>query len=222
ADPRYGMEHDLEGTDNRGFWERTASDYDRKTAFLRRSYGLVVAKIVEDVRGSGRVLEVAAGTGTIALEMAGTVTRVDAVDFAANMIKTAREKARARGIDNVSFSEGTAYRLDFAESTFDAVVMCNALHVMEHPEIALAEAKRVLVPGGRLIVPTYCHGQTLISRILSRLMGLTGFIAYHRFTPDTLSALVRAGGFEIDKTESVSDWMPAVYLTARKPVLSAI
>lgn len=103
-----------------------------------------------------RVLDVGAGTGTLAIaakRRVGETGRVDAVDPSPEMVAHARAKARRAGLD-IAFHEATAQALPFADASFDAVLCTLVLHQLPHAGIhaAAAELKRVLVPGGRLLV----------------------------------------------------------------------
>ncbi len=162
-----------------------------------------VDKVLAELRGGWTVLEVAAGTGQITLDMAGRVRKVCAVDITPEMIAVAQKKATQRHITNVEFALEDAYALSFAAGRFDAVVCSNALHNMKEPRRALEEMRRVLVPSGKLITATFCHGQGLKARILSGLMASTGFPANHRFTTETLTALIKDSGFAIEKIEMI-------------------
>jgi len=197
------------------FWARFASRYD---AFMDRrvtSYGTLIEKILREIEEGSLVLEVAAGTGTIALRMAGKARKVYAIDITPEMIARADEKAKSRGIKNVICSVDDAYALPFSTQTFDAVVCANALHTMQEPGRALAEMRRVLKPAGRLIAPTLCHGQNLKSHIISRIMALTGFPAYHRFNQARLTRLIEDAGFVIGKNEMIAETIPMAYIVAR-------
>lgn len=210
------MEKRTAEVDNQGFWNQNASSYDRKTRALCKSYQMVIDRISREIDKGQKVLEVATGTGIIALKLAERAGFVEAIDFAPVMIEVAREKAFRLGVANITFSVANAYHLEFPDLIFDAVVMSNALHVMQRPETALAEARRVLKKDGVLVAPTYCHGQNLRSRLLSRVMALTGFKAYHRFTLETYLALIATNGFTIDKSVLLPDLIPVAYVVARK------
>ena len=72
------------------------------------------------------------------------------------MIRQAKKQVHS---SRLHFSVQDATQLPYGPESFDAVVISNALHVMPHPEKALAEAWRVLKPGGWLFAPTLCLGQ---------------------------------------------------------------
>lgn len=98
----------------------------------------------------GRVLDVATGTGDLALAVAeGGAALVVGLDFAAPMVRAATEKARRR--QGMVWVVGDALRLPFAEGQFDACTVAFGLRNMAHYEQALREMHRVLRPGGRLV-----------------------------------------------------------------------
>ena len=85
-------------------------------------------------------------------------------------------------------------KLPYGPESFDAVVISNALHVMPHPEKALAEAWRVLKPGGWLFAPTFVWGKSRSARLRLWFMGLSGFRVYHVWTAGELMAYLSERG----------------------------
>lgn len=78
--------------------------------------------------------------------------RVELLDLVPGMLAVARRRARRLGRDGVTFELGDARALPFRDAAFDAVVLHLILAVVPDPEEALAEAVRVTVPGGTLVV----------------------------------------------------------------------
>jgi phosphatidylethanolamine/phosphatidyl-N-methylethanolamine N-methyltransferase len=149
----------------------------------------------------------------IAISLADVVREVDGVDPSPLMLQEARVKAEAKNLRNVRFSEQDAYGLKFPDGTFDAVIISHVLHIIDRPDLALSEARRVLKNGGLLIAPTYCHG---LSRILSFIA--RNFLkqpVHFRFTPSDLVRLVRASGFEVFRCVVLQDKIPVAFLVAR-------
>lgn len=70
----------------------------------------------------------------------------------------------------------------------------------------------MLRPGGRLIVPTFCHDETRLSWIVSRLMALTGFPGRRRFTVSSLARGLEQNGLRIERTESLPGLIPIGYI----------
>jgi len=205
--PKYG--------ENIQFWDRIAKRYEWITIKLTRDYPTLIQNIVNDVNGAENVLEVATGTGPIAMELAGNVGMIEAVDFSSKMIEVAKSKALKKRIKNIHFSVQNAYSLEFKNGQFDVAVCSNALHCMVYPEKALSEIRRVLKDDGIVIAPTYCHGVNWQSRVLSRIMRLTGFKSYHRFSTGEFFDLVTSCGFEIIKKDISNEFIPLAYVFAQ-------
>jgi len=101
--------------------------------------------------GGMRVLDVATGTGVVADGAAARgASEVVAVDFSAAMLEQARAVAEAHPSGVVTLLEGDAAALPLPDESFDAVVIGFGLLHLPDPASALAEAHRVLKPGGRL------------------------------------------------------------------------
>ena len=201
--------------ENIEFWDRIAKRYDRITLKLTKDYSALMRRIVDEINGAENVLEVATGSGLIAIEVAKKAKMVEAVDISSKMIEFARNRAFEEQIGNIHFSVQSAYYLEFDGGTFDAAVCSNALHCMEVPRRALSEIRRVLKPEGILIAPTFCHGVNWRSRLISGLMSLTGFKSYHRFTTEGFFELIVSSSFAIIKKDISKEFIPLAYLVAK-------
>jgi SAM-dependent methyltransferase len=116
--------------------------------------GAELERMVELGRLSGceRVLDVATGGGHTALAFAAHVREVVALDLTQAMLDAAARHVEERGARNVSFRLGDAERMPFADGEFDVVTARFAPHHFPQPDRFLAEAARVLGPGGRLVL----------------------------------------------------------------------
>jgi ubiquinone/menaquinone biosynthesis C-methylase UbiE len=136
-----------------------------------------------------RTLDVGCGTGTFAVALAERGGKVWGVDPSPEMLSEARAKeSRAR------FKEGNAETLPFKDGWFERVVMRLSLQHVDRP-LALAEAHRVLVPGGRIAIASF-DPKHFSSHWLSRLFPSLVDIDEARF-PDarTLESELGAAGF---------------------------
>ena len=165
------------------FWNSFSAKYDRFIySTLSATYQQLYQMLKNDVSGSGKILEVATGTGLLAFEICNLVNSINAIDIAPEMIKIAREKQFQMNISNINFEVGDSYSLAFEDGLFDVVIASNVLHLLFEPEKSLAEIKRVLKPDGIAILPTFCHADNLQSHIISGFMSLFGFRARNKWS----------------------------------------
>ena len=120
---------------------------------LSRAYGRAAGLVVAD--GAGRMLDVGTGTGAMAfaLKQRRPAGEVHGIDPGERMLDVARTNGVRLG-HVVHFRPGWAQDLPFANEQFDAVTFAHVLRhipVAQHPAV-LAEARRVLRPGGRVLI----------------------------------------------------------------------
>jgi ubiquinone/menaquinone biosynthesis C-methylase UbiE len=98
-------------------------------------------------------VDVGAGTGLLTLALAEVVERVWSIDISASMCEYLRAKAATAGRDNVEVAMASATSLPMVDAAADLVVSNYCFHHLDDPgkEKALAEIRRVLRPGGRLV-----------------------------------------------------------------------
>jgi ubiquinone/menaquinone biosynthesis C-methylase UbiE len=104
------------------------------------------------VDGEMLVLDVAAGTGHAARQLARSARSVVAIDATTAMLEQGRAQARLDGVSNVVFMRGDAAALPFLDATFDVVVSRFAVHHFEQPVDVIAEMTRCTRPGGSVAV----------------------------------------------------------------------
>ncbi|HLT92872.1 MAG TPA: metalloregulator ArsR/SmtB family transcription factor [Woeseiaceae bacterium] len=100
----------------------------------------------------GDFIDVGCGSGRLLKLLASRAHRAVGVDIDAGARQLARAQVLLAGLPNVTLRAGDMYRLPFAEGEFDTVLMDGVLAGAERPEDALRDARRLLAPGGRLIV----------------------------------------------------------------------
>jgi SAM-dependent methyltransferase len=99
-----------------------------------------------------RVLDVGSGAGHSTLAFARTGVQTTGVDLTPRMVQTGRDLAEREGVHNVRFEQGDAERLRFERDAFDVVTCRLCAHHFADVPAALAEMRRVLRPGGRLLL----------------------------------------------------------------------
>lgn len=202
-------------TDGVGFWNRTAARYDASMWLFGGPMPAMTARVAEVVRGSARVLELAAGTGLVTVAMAPVVGEIVATDYAPAMVE--RLAKRVAGLPNVTTRVADVYALAEPPGAFDAVVAANVLHLLPDLDGALDAMLRVVRPGGRLVVPTYLHDATARSRAVSQALGWVGFPGQRRFTLDGLRSAVEARGARVLAAESLDGLLPIGFVAAEVP-----
>ncbi|MDY6851759.1 MAG: methyltransferase domain-containing protein [Thermodesulfobacteriota bacterium] len=200
------------------FWDRVARRYDGS---MGPRYHRVVAMTVSGIEPGDKVLEIATGTGLVAFEAAKTAREVIGVDISRKMIDEAENKKKAGGISNIIFQVEDAYKTPFKDGSFDAVICCNMLHIVQDPDIVLGEARRVLKPNGRLMASTYCHAEptTFTAGFFLSVMWFLhkiGRIPYlHRFKIEDIEDLIEKSGYKIKGRERIKDEHPVcLYIEA--------
>ena len=107
-----------------------------------------------------RHLDVAGGTGDVAFrvkEAGGPLTQVTVADINAGMLGVGRQRADKRGHADIAFIEANAEELPFGNAEFDGYTIAFGIRNVPRIERALAEAHRVLAPGGRFLCLEFSH-----------------------------------------------------------------
>jgi len=105
-----------------------------------------------------QVLDVACGTGLVALpaaEAVGPQGHVTGIDISGEMLHAAQRSADERGLSNVSFARMDAEQLDLPDASFDVVTCALGLMYVPDPAEAVREMRRVLKPGGRMVIAVW-------------------------------------------------------------------
>ena len=202
--------------DGRAFWDRTAARYDLSMRVLGGPLDAMLPLVAEEVNGRERVLEVAAGTGLVTRAIAPVVSELVATDYAAAMVTQLQQRVDELNLDNVQTRTLDLYALD-PEERFDAVVAANVLHLVPELDGALLALVSVLPPGGRLIVPTYCHDQHLVARMASGVLSLGGFPGQRRFTLDRLADALAQQGLVVRRRQLLQGLLPIGLVSAERP-----
>lgn len=130
---------------------KVAANYRTSTVHAQGE-DLPVMVALAGLRGDERVLDAGCGAGHTALAFAPHVAQVTATDFTADMLRQVEDLAAERHATNVETQAGDVEDLPFADHAFDLVVSRYSAHHWPHPQKALAEFRRVLRPGGRVVL----------------------------------------------------------------------
>ena len=120
--------------------------------YRRRTAEVCAAFLLPRLEPDAAVLDMGCGPGTITVGLARRARSVVGVDTSAEMVESARRRAREEDVDNASFELGSAYDLPFEDDSYDVVYAHQLLQHLSDPVRALREARRVLRPGGLVAV----------------------------------------------------------------------
>lgn len=196
--------------------------YDAAVALTMRE-GLLRGRLVDDVaaRAPAAVLEIGCGTGSVALRLAAALpgAAITALDADPEALDIARSKP---GASRVVWRSGSATALELPDASVDAVVASLLLHHLgrEDKLRALAEAARVLRPGGRIHIADWGRPQDAVAAAgFLALRVLDGFAVTADHAHGRLPAFVREAGFAdvvvLDRLRTV--WGTVELLRAVRP-----
>lgn len=139
-------------------FDRVSANYDRTNDILTAGiapYWRAQTRLAVRPRPGERILDIAAGTGTMSKQFADAGAEVTALDFSGGMIA---EGIRRHGTNpRIEFVQGDATKLPFDDGTFDAVSISFGLRNVQQPRVAIEEMLRVLRPGGRVVICEFSH-----------------------------------------------------------------
>jgi phosphatidylethanolamine/phosphatidyl-N-methylethanolamine N-methyltransferase len=167
---------DLKGVVVEKAYDRWARVYDVLCAPIFRPAHRAVAAAANEV--GGHVLEVGVGTGLL-LPLYDRKLWVTGLDLSEEMLSRARRRLRSDSLPHVAGLEmGDVHLLRHPDCSYDAIVMPFVLTLLASPEAALSNCRRMLRPGGEIIVVSHFRSETPllagIERRLARRIGALG------------------------------------------------
>jgi ubiquinone/menaquinone biosynthesis C-methylase UbiE len=133
------------------FWDFCAPFYDIAEKANNKARNGMFTLIKNLVPQNASVIEIAAGTGVISLYIADKAENVACTDVSSRMLAVAQKKAKKQGVANITFQTANIFDLDFEDNAFDVVIASQVLHLLDEPEKAAAELRRI--SKGSVIVP---------------------------------------------------------------------
>jgi len=137
-------------------WNHVYEDYDSyyahglKSEKEKREWLLLLDSLID--KKPSKILDVGTGTGFISLLLAELGHSCKGVDLSENMMSVAKTKAEKAGLKNVSFAVADAESTGEESESYDVVTNRHLVWTLPHPETAVREWRRVLKPGGKLII----------------------------------------------------------------------
>ncbi|MEG3124625.1 ArsR/SmtB family transcription factor [Sphingomonas sp. GB1N7] len=117
-----------------------------------------VEAAISDILGEapiGRLIDIGTGTGRMLELFAGRAKHALGIDRSSEMLRLARAKLSEQGLANAELRQADLYALPLGDDEADAAIIHHVLHFAQQPGAAIAEAARVLSPGGRLLIADF-------------------------------------------------------------------
>jgi SAM-dependent methyltransferase len=179
-------------------FDRAAEYYDQTRALPSAALEGVVDRLVAELEGRGRCLEIGVGTGRIALPLAGAGIPMAGIDVSSSMV--GRLVAKAGGYPPFPVALADATRLPFRDHLFGAALSVHVFHLIPRWEAAVDEVLRVVRPGGVVLVDLGGpEDDPVVSSVEERFGAAAGFDARKRpgvtrdTTPDLDARFASAG-----------------------------
>lgn len=204
------------------FWDRAAERYAKSQIKDPRSYAYTLGRTRTYLRPTDRVLELGAGTGSTAIELAPFVAHITATDISPEMVEIGREKAKDQGVSNIDFavSESAVPELS---GPYDVILAHNLLHLVEDLPVTLERAHALLKSQGLFISKTFCKPKGLgtpyyyFIRLVLPVMqafGKAPFVAM--LSIEDLENSIASAGFDLLETGDLPVKDVRRYVVARK------
>ncbi len=189
---------------------------------LGASLGCGVPTSVADLQPGEVVLDLGSGAGAdvlLAAAQVGPDGRAIGLDMTEEMLDLARRHATEAGVTNAEFLHGYLEEIPLPEASVDVIVSNCVLNLAADKHVVLAEAFRVLRPGGRLAISDVVASEEMSQETRAEMAAWTGCIAGALTQAQYQSALVGAGfvDVEVKPTHSVHEAASAATIQARKP-----
>lgn len=188
-------------------WQAAAAGWSRRHEAMRAFAAPVSAWMLDALapQPGAQLLELAAGvaeTGLLAAELVGPAGKVLITDQAPAMIEAAEARAAELGVANVEFKEMSGEWIDLATASVDGVLCRWGYMLMVDPESALRETRRVLRPGGRVVLAVWdALAANPWSSTVARVLAEEGLVAPS--TPDVW----RPGPFALGDADRVAEML---------------
>jgi len=199
-------------------FEAWAGTYDRSLLnrlLFQPSYRMFLEELYAWRGGSDEpfdLLDIGCGTGTFDAMLAGSPlpARVVGLDYAESMSRVASEKARQAGVDGcVQYVTGDSEHLPFADHAFDAITCSNSFHHYPHQQAVVREMRRILRPGGRLLLIDGFRDNIIGWVVFDVIIGGVEKEVFH--APWTrIHEYFEAAGFHDIRRRKFNFWFPAL------------
>ncbi len=203
--------------DDTAFWDKAAPKYAKEAISDKDAYNVTLGRMRHHLQPHFNVLELGCGTGSTALELSPGVASYMGTDVSSVMIDIARAKLTDDLPGSLSFQVGQAH--DIPDSTYDAVLALNLLHLLPDVETTLSAIYDALPSGGLFIAKTALlkDGKWFLGLALPIMQFLGKAPSIRSMTEAELRTLLLDAGFEMIEDIAQPDIAPRLFTVCRKP-----
>ena len=174
------------------FWDKISGIYNLYQIVNKKVNDKAAYLCAQQIESKDIVLECACGTGIMTKFIAPCCKKLVATDYSRKMLKQAKKKLKKQ--NNVLFRFADITDLKFRDNSFDKVVAANVIHLLDDPEKAMSELKRVVKPGGQIILPTYVAKASKKSDFLIKVFNAIGADFKKEFDEDSYKEFLKDMG----------------------------
>ena len=191
-------------------WDKLSPFYDWfENIYNGKCYKGIAKKITEYVSEEDIVLECACGTGLLTLPMAQKCKKLIATDYSVGMLRQTKKKIV--NYSNTKLRKASILELPFIDNKFDVVVAANVIHLLDEPDKAISELKRVCKPNGKIILPTYINYEKKNSVYAAKLLSLLGVKFRRQFSLTSYKEFLKLHNLSNVKYSIVDGRMPCAF-----------
>ena len=154
------------------FWDNVSGIYDLYQLMNFKANKGAASICASYISKDDIVLECACGTGIMTKIIAPHCRKVIATDYSRKMLRRAKHKLGR--CHNIQFRYANITDIKCGDSCFDIVIAANVIHLLDNPDKALSELRRVVKPGGKILIPTYISKEANTSARITKIFNKMG------------------------------------------------
>lgn len=197
-------------------WDTLSPFYDLfEKIYNGKCFKGIAQEIKNHVNENDVVLECACGTGLLTYPLAEKCKKIFATDFSEGMLRQCKKKTKK--FQNIIFEKQSILELPYDDDSFDLVVAANVIHLLDQPEKALSEMKRVCKKNGKIVIPTYVNNEKKNAVVAAKILEKTGVNFKRQFSMESYKEFFKNLSVENVEYKVVEGHMPCCFAIFSNP-----